>query len=857
MNNEFALLEAQQEIHELIAQQAPLEKTLEAIASWTSIQLPGALAAFMRLDSTCCSLSMYPTQRFSQDYVEQVQEMPVSAEVASCGSAAYWRRLVITENIQSDPRWEGLRSAALAEGLRACWSSPVITAEGELLGVFGTYFRQPAAPDALSKRLLNQAAALTALAILKDRESRRHLMLVERHRSLFLNHPDGAYEIDLEGCFRRCNAALEQISGYSEQDLVGHHFNELVASDYCELNQATLEAARAGASRHYETLGIHADGSTYHLEVSHFPVAVEGEVVGVYGICRDITQRKRQAAELSLLERGMEASLNGITMSDAIQPGMPMIYVNEAFCHMTGYTRDEALGLNCRFLQGLETDPVVVDNIRHALATRSKVKVTLLNYRKDGTTFWNRLAISPVVDASGLCTHFIGIQQDITFERDQANLIAYQASHDLLTGLPNRTVLDELLEHEFWSSRQDQSLLVVAYLDLDGFKAINDGLGHDIGNRLLVAVADRLHPLLGPGDTLVRLNGDEFVFLMPELASCEEGINAAQRLLDVFEQSFEIDGCALHISASIGIAHRDETVGQARELIQHADLALAAAKRQGRNTWQWYTGKGTEGTSDQVLMRHDLHNALRDNQFELFYQPVVEAASGRIKSIEALIRWHHPTRGLISPGIFIPIAEQTGQIIPLGRWVLREACQRLANLFERGERVFPVAVNISTLQFRRDGFLDEVAAILEETRLPPALLELEMTESILLDGAEQAIEMIGTLRDMGITVTIDDFGTGFSSLSYLRDLPIHKIKLDRAFIKDILTSHSHAALVQGIITMAHHMDLVVVAEGIEDIDQQNDLVRRECDLLQGFLFSRPVPLDELMLLPNRLTANDN
>src|SRR5690554_6034043 len=256
--------------------------------------------------------------------------------------------------------------------------------------------------------------------------------------------------------------------------------------------------------------------------------------------------------------------------------------------------------------------------------------------------------------------------------------------------------------------------------------------------------------------------------------------------------------------------------------MQRADLALADAKQQGRNTWHWYQGDQLRVTEESVLLRHDLHTALHEDQFELYYQPIVEAVNGRIRGLEALIRWHHPERGMISPGVFIPLAEQTGQIIPLGRWILRRACQDVAAMRADGGLVVPVAVNISSLQFRRAGFLEDVRAALDDAGLPAELLELEVTESVLLDGAEPAIELINELKAMGIRVALDDFGTGFSSLSYLRDLPIHKLKLDRAFIKDIDSNRSDAAIVQGIITMAHHLDLTVVAEGIEERGQQQD-----------------------------------
>jgi diguanylate cyclase (GGDEF)-like protein/PAS domain S-box-containing protein len=853
VNDDLPLLEAQHKIHELIAQQAPLEQTLDAIAHWIGFLLPDAVVAFMRFDPARCTLSLFPSQRFSDRYFQRLQDVPIGAEVASFGTAAYFRRPVITEDIQTDRRWKAFRTEALAEGLHACWSSPVLTTQGELLGTFGTYYRKPRAPTELSKLRLRQAAALVALAIIKDLDSRRHRTLAERHRSLFVNHPDGVYELDLDGRFQRCNKALERISGYPEQAFIDRHFSEFVDPSYRELTQAAFNAAMAGDSRHYESVGIHPDDQAFHLEITNFPVIVEGEIVGVYGVCRDITLRKRQEARMRLLQRGIETSPNGVIMAEASHD-MPLVYVNEAFCQLTGYAPEEAIGRNCRFLQGNETSSEAVRAIRRALADYTNVQVTLLNYRKDGTPFWNRLAVSPVFDDHGRCTHFIGIQENITQQLSQEAQIAYQATHDLLTDLPNQTALEDRLEDAFRWCRKAQRLLAVIYLDLDGFKAINDGLGHPVGNQLLVAVADRLRQLLGAGDTLARLTGDEFVFLLPDLTTRTEVTSAAERILAVLEHPFEIDGFPLHISTSIGVSCSDENVDQAHELMQHADLAVEAAKRQGRNTWQWYQGNKRRNVNEHVLLRYDIHSALRGNEFELYYQPIVDAASGKICSVEALVRWHHPYHGLVSPGVFIPIAEQTGQIIPLGRWVLKQACQDTADLHAAGKRTLPVAVNISALQFHRDGFLTEVQQMLDTTGLPPELLELEMTESILMQGAEHAIEMIRTLRGMRIAVSIDDFGTGFSSLSYLRDLPIHKIKLDRAFIRDILTDQRNAGLVQGIITMAHHMNLAVVAEGVESRAQQQDLIARRCDLLQGFYFARPMPLGDLLELPDSLPA---
>lgn len=853
MLDELALMEAQQTVHERIAQQAPLEETLDAIARWIEVLLPDAIVAFMRFDDTQQTLSLIPSQRFSLAYHEYLQSVPIGPDAASFGAAAFCREPVITEDIRTDTRWEAFRTAAESEGLRACWSIPVLTSNGELLGTFGTYFREPRCPTDTSRRRLQQAVALIALAILRDRDTSNHRSLAEWHRSLFVNHPDGVYEFDLEGHFQRCNAALTRITGFPEGALVGRHFNEFIEPAYKQLTQANFDTAKQGGSAHYETMGINRAGHAYTLEILNFPVTLEGKVVGVYGICRDITERKKSEATVRLLERGIQASPNGVVMADATQSAMPMIYVNDAFYTLTGYLPEEVLGRNCRILQGRDTDPETVTAIRRAIQRQESIEVTLLNYRKDGAPFWNHLSLSPMLDTKGECTHYIGIQQDITHQREQEAQLAHQATHDLLTGLPNRTAFDEQLQTAFEQVQANQKL-VVMYLDLDGFKTINDGLSYHIGNLLLVKVADRLRQLIGDDNTLARMTGDEFALLLPNLGSRQAVIDMANQVLNTLSTPFIIEGKSLHISASIGIASSGENVSHAYELMQRADLAVANAKQEGRNTWHWYHGNQHRLTEEAVLLRHDLHTALHQDQFELYYQPIVEAVNGRIRGLEALIRWHHPVRGMISPGVFIPLAEQTGQIIPLGRWILHRACQDAAVMRAEGGLVVPIAVNISSLQFLRDGFLAELQEALEAAALPPYLLELEVTESVLLDGAESAIKLINALKAIGVRVALDDFGTGFSSLSYLRDLPIHKVKLDRAFIHDIGSNRNNAAIVQGIITMAHHLDLVVVAEGIEKWEQQQDLVRRNCDLLQGFYFAKPMPREAILKLHDQLPS---
>ena len=727
MNTELPVLAAQQRIHEKIAAHAPLRQVLCEIVDWILMQLPGSSVSLMAFDDRTETLSAMPCNSISAPYFEKLQNVPLTTPAPCFVTAACTGALATTADIEDDDDWREYRQAALDDGFRACWSYPVISCNEELLGVVCVYYKQPSTAGTHAEFKLKQVAAMIALAWIRERDRKKHRTLHEWHSALFNNHSDGVYELDLSGRFQRGNRALERIAGYCEHELIGVHFNQLVNPDYQEKTQAAFDAACAGDAITYETRGQTGEGCDIDLEVTNFPVVIDDKIVGVWGICRDITYRKEQEAK-----------------------------------------------------------------------------------------------------------------------------IAYQATHDLQTGLINGSAFSERMANIFWSCQQANENLAFLDIDLDGFKSINDGLGHSVGDRLLAEVARRLQSCASRNSLIGRLVGDEFGLLIRDYQQPQAVVDVAECLLEELARPFRIGDLKLHISASIGIAGRAKGMEQPHELIQHADLALNHAKRKGRNTWQWYHGAGLKSTLDSVFLRNELQQALEKSEFVLHYQPIVDALSGKIRGVEALVRWHHPERGMISPGDFIPLAEKTGQIIPLGQWVLRQACHEIAQLNAKSDRMLPVAVNISSLQFLRENFLTAVDQALEESGLHARFLELEVTESVLLDGAEPVIALMNTLNNRGIQVAIDDFGTGFSSLSYLRDLPTHKVKLDRSFINKTLTDRRTAAIVQGVITMAHHMDMVVVAEGIETEAEQNDLVRRNCDLLQGYRFSRPVPLEVLAELPDRL-----
>lgn len=452
--------------------------------------------------------------------------------------------------------------------------------------------------------------------------------------------------------------------------------------------------------------------------------------------------------------------------------------------------------------------------------------------------------LSPVRAPNGVVTHFVGSINDISERRDHENALAFHATHDALTGLGNRALFEDRLHQGVELAKRHNQQLAVLFIDLDEFKPINDTLGHSIGDQVLIHVARRLEKVVRPSDTLCRFGGDEFVLLLPDLKNVQQAEEIAERLLVELALPYRIERHELYLSASIGMALNDERLLHPEELLRQADMAMYKAKQQGRNNLQTFTQDINQKLTQRVTLRNDLQEAILNEQFELHYQPLL-TREGRVKGFEALVRWNHPSKGSISPGLFIPIAEETGQIITLSQWVM----ERAANDFLALQAILPnhcrIAVNLSPMQFHRPSFLNTLHSTLEATGLSAHSLELELTEGILMNDTEAAIETLHALRTMGISIAIDDFGTGFSSLSYLRHLPVDKVKIDRSFIVNIAENGKDAAVVQGIIALAHHLDLLVVAEGVETSEQRQQLIALGCDVFQGYLFARPMPFEAL------------
>ncbi len=545
---------------------------------------------------------------------------------------------------------------------------------------------------------------------------------------------------------------------------------------------------------------------------------------------------------LRLRDRAVEASVNPVLIVSAIDPDMPLVYVNRAFEQVTGYHREEVIGRNCRLLQGADRSQPELEKIRRAIAEQRDGRALLRNYRKDGSLFWNMLYLTPVRDPrSNQVSHFVGVQHDITEIKRYQDELEHQANHDALTGLANRNLLRDRLQQSIALAHRHERPFSVALIDLDNFKLINDSLGHDIGDQVLRIAGERLSACIREGDTVARLGGDEFILLVAEHRQDDSSLRVAQRVISGISEPFVIDQREFKVTCSLGIVSFPRDGTDADTLLRNADTAMYRAKDLGRNTFQLYSAEMNANLDERLTLETDLWNALKRDEFVLHYQPKVALETGRIVGMEALLRWQHPAKGMIPPGRFIPIAEESSLIVEIGNWVIREACAQNRAWQNAGLRRVPVAVNISGRQIHQEDLATTVRVALESTGLSPEYLEIEITESAVMSNTDAAINTLTRLRAMNVRISLDDFGTGYSSLSYLKRLPVTGLKIDQSFIRDLASEPDDAAIVRAIIVVAQELLLNVTAEGVETAEHVEFLKLHGCGEAQGFYFARPVP----------------
>lgn len=695
--------------------------------------------------------------------------------------------------------------------------------------------------DELEETVAERTAALNqAVASLKESE--------ERFRLAMRGANDGVWDWNLTTNETYLSPRWKSMLGYGDDELDNYRdaWSRLVHPDDKAAALANLRETLEGAGKFdIEFRMRHKDGHYVDILSRAFLVLDEqGKVVRLVGTHVDISEHKRVERSLRQAAAVFTSTHEGVVITDT---DARIMAVNPAFREITGYSEGELLGKGPCILQSGRQGEDFYREMWRSINEDGCWQGEIWNRRKCGEVYPEWLTISAVRDDAGQVVNYVGVFADITIVKKSEARLEYIAHHDPLTDLPNRLLLLSHLEHAIAHAKRNDHTGAVLFIDLDRFKDVNDSLGHAAGDELLKLVTRRIRASLRATDTLGRLGGDEFVIVLGELSCPEDAGQVAKKLIDeLSDQSFMLaGGQEVMLGASIGVAIFPADGEIPDEVIQHADAALYEAKSHGRATYRFYSTALTEAASARLEMEVRFRQALENDEFVLHYQPLMSGSDGQIRGVEALVRWRRPEIGLVPPDEFIPFAEETGLIIPLGEWVLRTACLQMKKWLTMGASVKTMAVNLSSRQFQQSDIHERVRVILEETGLPGHCLELEITETALLLQNQEILLKMACLKALGVRLSIDDFGTGYSSLAYLKQFPINQLKIDKGFVRDMADDAADMGIVSAIIAVARALSLEVVAEGVETTAQLDVLKHQGCDMVQGFLFSRPVPEDEL------------
>jgi diguanylate cyclase (GGDEF)-like protein/PAS domain S-box-containing protein len=644
------------------------------------------------------------------------------------------------------------------------------------------------------------------------------------------------------------NRALLERIGEPLETIVGRNgyefFGRERAARYRAVDRGILET---GTEFHeIEEHVSRRTGQRFFTEITKVPVRdTDGRIVGIQGLFSDVTQRIEAEREIRLLANVFESSHQAIMITDATPR---ILRVNAAFEQMTGYTEAEVRGRNPGMLRADIRPRGFYEDMWRRLEAQGRWDGELWNRRKDGSPYPELLSIGVVRDGQGNATHYVGQFADISERKATEARIEYLAHHDVVTELPNRALLADRAQVLFAQAARRRQKAGVLFLDLDRFKNVNDALGHDVGDELLREAGRRLSAAVRAADTVSRTGGDEFVILLSDLSHPEDAGRIARTLQERLAEPFRLDGREASVTCSIGIAIYPDNGRDLSELQRNADAAMYSAKARGRDRFCYYAPEMNERASDRLSVENDLRRALRGDEFYVEYQPQVSVAECRMVGMEALARWRHPERGVVAPGSFIPVAEETGLIVPLGERVLELACRQRREYLDGGLRAGVVAVNVSALQFRESQFVDTVRRVLRETQLPAPLLELEVTESVLMHGPDTVAATLNELAALGVGLAIDDFGTGYSSLSYLKHFPVRRLKIDQSFVREMTRDANSGAIVEAIIALGRVLKMSVVAEGVETQQQLDALRGFGCDDVQGYFIRRPASAADIAKL---------
>ena len=673
------------------------------------------------------------------------------------------------------------------------------------------------------------------------------------------------YAHDAKGMFTYVSDSMTQILGYTADEFL-HHYEKYLTDDPInkKVHFYTDKALKGETQKPYELSVYHKDASIRYIEVTELPVFDDhGKVTGVDGIARDITDKHFAEHEKDMQQRFLQSIIDGIhdpvmvidknyqvkLMNTPIKKMMNNSNVTDITnpkCYEVFYNRSTPC-------DGIDH----VCSLKEVISTKKSITVVHNHLDLQGIKHYFELSSAPlwndehnfigVIESSRDITNHLRIQDEL---RKQKDILSFQVHHDILTQLPNRLLLLDRLKQSIKKAYRNKQKLAVLFIDLDHFKEINDSLGHNVGDQVLINAADRLKRCVRETDTVARLGGDEFTVLIEDIYDNDIVTDIAANIIEVLQKSFVVEEHSLYVTSSIGISLYPHDAESAGDLLRNADAAMYKAKDEGRNTYRFYTEDMTQKAFEHILMERNLRHALKNNDLIVYYQPQVNGKTNQIVGMEALVRWQHKELGLISPARFIPLAEKTGLIIPLGEQVFDQASEQMALWMKDYELTGRMSINLSFKQLQQENIVETLLAILKTNNCETQWIELEITEDHVMNNPERAIATLQKLQENGIEIAIDDFGTGYSSLSYLKHLPINKLKIDQSFVRDIAEDEDNRSIITSTISLAKNMKLNVIAEGVETIEQKQFILEQGCDLIQGYYYSRPVPEKEMTELLN-------
>lgn len=665
-----------------------------------------------------------------------------------------------------------------------------------------------------------------------------------RYKCIVENLNEGIWVIDRYNNIRFANQALANMLGYSVEDLLGRSVFEFEAEDSQQQCKKHIAERKKGTVGIYELEVLHKQGHEIILQFESAPIFdAQNNFDGLVESIQDITSVRSQQLQLKMLSSAVEQSGSMVMIADQ---DANIEYVNPKLCNVTNYTAEELIGENARIFRPEDLDMEIVSDLWANINMGNDWHGEIQLRKKDGDCIWVLMSVSSVTNEKKQISHFVTVCEDVSQLKEARSRMEELAYVDSLTGLANRVLFRDRLEQVLKGIQRTGNTAALLYLDLDEFKRINDSMGHDVGDALLMKVAETLRQCVRHQDTVARMGGDEFVILLTDIDGMSGASSVARKILDAMAYPVQLLKNEILITPSIGITLAPNDSLNADILLKNADMAMYKAKSSGRNNFQFFTEEMNAQIVDHLVIENDLRRAIENDELYVKFQPKYSIKDKKLVGVEALVRWRHPTKGELSPEYFIPIAETAGLMVRLGKWVLRTACKEMKQLEQKGMQNMELAVNLSTRQFRDPELIETIQDILAETDFKAVLLELEVTETTLMEQIEHAVDLLDQVKALGISVTIDDFGTGYSSLNYLKRLPIDSLKIDKAFIEEIPDDKDDMEISAAVIAMAHKLGLQVVAEGVSTEAHWEFLEQNNCDIAQGYLLGKPMLQNELL-----------